>query len=1588
MIKKVKIALFTFAAIATILIFLILQSPGFQSYVVGRIIKPIEKTAEINIDFSNSEFDLFDGFYLKNLHVVSNEGIDLLSIGEFKISPRRTLLSLIHNDFHFGDIYLDNVSINYEHKTGEEFSNWTSLLNSFKSEEKSDSQSPDYSLEELKIYQCKIDINDEIEEFKAHFEMAGLELELNTFDIVNQIYDIEKLILLAPDIDIVRCKVGVSTKDDSESAEPQKDSLNIGNVPRIRMKDFGILNANLVFTTLDNELSDAIIEFNEVDILVRDAVFNGLDDFSFIPMDISLKNSNGLILNHLGANNVKIIDGVVNIDNLNLRTKDGLIKLDGDIKNVQGKTDFTNLDDLQIDLQIENSFINMRELGLLLPQITKSSWYNNFIDENVYVNSHVFGNMKDFHAENSHITVPGLMAYNGDVDIHGLQNPKRALINMRVESSRIDLRVVQKKFSNWKIPEEIQRMGVLEIEGFFDGFSNSFVTTANVRTDLGNVDLDLQFDISNEEQYSGIVSFQSFDLGKLLANNDFGKISLTADILEGKGLNIEDVIASFSATIDTFQFRNYTYSNANFTGRMSNKLVDGKFRIDDTFLDLSFDGEIDFSGDVPTGKFFVDIERADLCSTNLTQFPCELSMTADIDMFGKDLNSIQGSVELDSIFMSKDDRELFIEYADVYSTSVNQGMLFELKSNEIDAKIRGIFELQNVHKVLLNLMVGDYPDIAKRLNIKAPLGLKGNEDFDFAIEAKDLSDILSFVESKDLLSLDGELRGRWSSTKGLTSNSFNFRNINLKGIGLKNVLFNLDSQEGDGSFQLLIDRLNQGDRIIEGFELTAIIKESEIFFKVKNHEAQNNKIDFSGRGSPWGDGFKFIFESNILNIDSINWHLDEEATIAFQNSEVAIDNFVLQGEDRLIILDDIDKKGVSLSLKGFDFSIINPIVDYDKMYFEGTAYVDIRVENIFDKRKMTLDLEVPDFTINNDPYGVISVYAKENNGEMIDLSIKIEKDSQSLDALAYYDIKEQLINADISIVDYPMSIFEYIIDDGISRTTGTTDINARIYGEPSDMKIQGQGIIKNGGTRIDYLGEFYKMEDQLVKIDESKVYLTGVELEDHLGNVAVIEGHLNHNFLGDFTADLSISSEEFVGLNTTQKDNELYFGTGLGDITVSFLGPFDAIDIKVDAVTGKGSSLNIPLESTEYSLDKGFVNFDYRSEEDSTSRIEDALEAIHLSGADFEMNLSFTPEANVYVIFDESVNEVLFAKGSGDLRVIVKRDGTFEVFGNYLVESGDYLYSAYGITAKRFILRRGGVVRWTGDPYNAILDVEADYSGMRAPLDIFLSEFLISASENVRSEAKNRTDVALKLLLGGTLFVPDVNFDISFPNVVGELKTYTDNKMRSLGTTENGINNQVFGLMFFNNFLPSDNPLASLSGSTLGQTGNNTITEFFSSQLSVLVSDYFSDLIKDGTFINDIDFDIALSQNISFLEGQDQGVIGGFVDIVPDQVGLNVRPTFENDNWALNLGGDYIRESEFNNVNYLTGDFALDWFITNDKKLKLRFYGDFDYDEAINSRKQKYGFGINYRREFGKMSELSDALDKIAEGVRSKSGSW
>ena len=200
--------------------------------------------------------------------------------------------------------------------------------------------------------------------------------------------------------------------------------------------------------------------------------------------------------------------------------------------------------------------------------------------------------------------------------------------------------------------------------------------------------------------------------------------------------------------------------------------------------------------------------------------------------------------------------------------------------------------------------------------------------------------------------------------------------------------------------------------------------------------------------------------------------------------------------------------------------------------------------------------------------------------------------------------------------------------------------------------------------------------------------------------------------------------------------------------------------------------------------------------------------------------------------------------------------------------------------------------------------------------------------------------------------------------------------MRTLRATENGINNQVVGLLVFKNFLPFDNPLSNISGSNSLTAVSNNVTEFFTSQLGLVLTDLFSQGLSDDSFLKGVDIDIGLSDNQNPFDVDTEEE----KNFLPDELDINTRYYFKNENFVLNLGGNYVWEPTFGVESYVVGDVVLDYFITNDRKLKLQIYSRFDFDETEGfGRKYKNGFGITYRNEFGSISDFVESVDDNIE---------
>src|SRR5690554_7840417 len=92
--------------------------------------------------------------------------------------------------------------------------------------------------------------------------------------------------------------------------------------------------------------------------------------------------------------------------------------------------------------------------------------------------------------------------------------------------------------------------------------------------------------------------------------------------------------------------------------------------------------------------------------------------------------------------------------------------------------------------------------------------------------------------------------------------------------------------------------------------------------------------------------------------------------------------------------------------------------------------------------------------------------------------------------------------------------------------------------------------------------------------------------------------------------------------------------------------------------------------------------------------------------------------------------------------------------GTYTVSDGVYNF-AMGPYKQNFNIQPGGTVQWTGDPYEAILDINAFYR-TTANLNVVMPDV-------VDNQSSSNEEILSYLHITGNMMSPEISFDLEAP---------------------------------------------------------------------------------------------------------------------------------------------------------------------------------------------------------------------------------
>ncbi len=1302
-------------------------------------------------------------------------------------------------------------------------------------------------------------------------------------------------------------------------------------------------------------------KFNNIAIDVRDIMFEN-DTLTASLRELSFEESNGFQLKEL-ASEILFYPTGGSIDSIRLKSQQSLLNLNISME-YDGYKSFANIiNDVTFDLKFKPSKVSLYEIGYFLPSVFG-------ITGNIDVNGTLSGKISSLRGKDLYLKYGTFSQFRGDFYLTGLPDIQETFININVNrfSTHLsDLRNFQlpKNLSGryLELPTDLENIGIATFSGTFTGFIYDFVANGQFNSALGGMSTNLAIISKNDFRdisYRGSINSRGFNLGAFLNDNqNFGNIALSANI-DGSGYKIDDLDIRLTSEIEIFEFKKYEYKQINIAGNFINKMFSGGIEINDPNLVLEFGGVVDLRHDIPRLNFTAQIDDANLTQLKLYQrdslFNSYFSTIIHVDAIGNNAGNIEGEINAYSTIYTE---EPIFENNETLANNISTDVIaFEniildngqkemrFYSDFLDVVVSGQINLDDIGRSI-NKFFHYYAPARSTLD---PLQTS-NEDklqkVEFQIHFKNTTPITSIFLPSVEIARHSFINGSFNSaTKELfIEGSPDY--LRISGRLFEQPELSVLSDSAHLEIVARGNRLLLTDSIwMEQFFLSGTLFNDTISLQT---QWENDHSDIRNLGSIKTRG-RFLSQSltqfsilpSYAYINDSLWTINPNNEILIDSNSVLVKNFKVYKDDEYLqingkISDNPDDL-FDISFNAFNLKNLAFLLGNRKIDFAGYASGDLQISNVRSTPNIISEVVVNDFSFNNDHLGDLSL---KSNWDALKkgFSINIEviyygnvgfNKPILVNGYLYPEKENNNFDLTIDIANLKMSVFSRYFNSFASNFRGLASGRLRLDGPLRAPELSGNARLVRTGFRVDYLNTSYSFAHDL-EIGKDFFKFENLILNDTIGNSALVSGLIKHNNFYDFNLDISLAPERLILLNTQPHHNELFYGQAFATGLINVNGPVDDIAIDVTATANRGTQFFLPLDYLGEVTESSFITF-VSPEGNQTQEIN------YQTKGDFGLSMNFdisvTPESEIQIIFDSQIGDIMRGRGFGDLNVEIDKDGFFTMFGDFTIQEGEYLFTLQNLINKRFRIEQGGSIRWTGDPYDADLDIKALYR-LRTSL------FDLAANQSDTSDIyRRRVPVETVLHLTDKLLNPSINFDIQLPGT----DESTREMIERIITTDQEMNRQVFSLLILNRFVPPEDGFNSALSYGMGSTSTELLSNQLSNWLSQISNDFDIGVnYRPGDEISSQEVELALSTQLF----DDRVVIDG----------------------NLGVAGNHPAQTQ--RTSNIIGDVNVEVKITPEGKFRIKAFNRSNTFDILNTNAPyTQGVGIFYRKEFDSLSEL------------------
>ena len=1089
------------------------------------------------------------------------------------------------------------------------------------------------------------------------------------------------------------------------------------------------------------------------------------------------------------------------------------------------------------------------------------------------------------------------------------------------------------------VPNIIERLGNVQITGYAGGDKKNIAYEGKLHTSPGN--LTLAFD-KRGDKITAHMETVRFNIGSLVNDNKLGHISANLNV-HGSS---KDNFAAQGRVYD-FDYNGYKYRSLNLNATYRNKRLEGKANIDDPNVQLTAIGTFVNNGAKPNLQLKANIAHFEPNTLRLTDKWQQTAFAANIacDIKGSDINNADGSIELHDFAMRGPETEYNINNVSVKTGYNNGNHFLDVDSDFGTIDINGHFSYNTIVRSVLNMVAAKLPTIPG-------LTHKPQREFnDFTLNAslnstEWMNRLLGIpLEIHRPLNISGEIDDKnekinlWCDVPSFTFNGNRFSDAFI------NVESPSDTLKADIRIKKLADRgkymalhLNAGasDNHLntslsfsnnERHPLKGIINSSTVFAK-----------DEEGVSTAYID----VLPSRAT-IGDTTWHV-APSSIIYSKNKLQVNSFSVSHDNQMLAINGTATKSENdsllVTLNDIDVSYVLNLVNFHSVDFLGMASGEARIAGAFsEKPLLSADVIVKDFKFETGRMGTLyaNVGYNHEEGNIEINAVAKDEDNRRTDINGYVSPKHNYIDLAIDAHRTRAEFMESFCGSFMDNVNADINGNVNVVGPLNNINLVGKAVV-DGSVRLSALNTTYWMRGDSVTFVPDEIKFKGDTLYDRNGNIGIMTGSIYHKHLTNLSYALKVKAKNLLAYDTHSFGDNTFYGTAYVTGDCDIKGKSGEVVIDIDAVPEKNSILvyNAADQSSIGSTD--FITW-----KDNNVEETDSTDTEHNNKVDISTNIRLNflincnPNATLKLIMDEKTGDYITLNGDGVLRASYFNKGSFDIYGNYIVDHGVYKLTIQNIIKKDFTFQKGGSISFGGDPYNAALNLKALY---------VLNSVSLADLNIGRSFSNNNVRVNCLMNITGNPNSPKVDFDLDMPNMSNDIKQM----VYSLLNAEEEKNQQVLYLLAVGRFMAQNN-----NNNATGETPQYSQTSLaMQSFLSGTISQQLNSVLSNVINSNNWNFGANISTGTEgFNNAEYEGMLSGSL--------LNNRLLFN---------GQFGYRDNANATTSFIGDFDIKYLLFPNGNLAINVYNKTNDRYFTRNSLNTQGLGVIMKKDFTRISDL------------------